>query len=72
MHSILQYLEIIFTPQSLINKYKYCNYWIINFSYVTSCLGTYKADFLTSLAQNTNSGVADRYESTLQPLTSGR
>ena len=36
------------------------------------CLGTYKVDFLTSLAQNTYSGVADRYESTLQPLTSDR
>lgn len=33
-------------------------------------MGTYKADFLTNLAQNTNSGVADRYESTLQPLAS--
>ena len=36
------------------------------------CLGTYKVDYLTSLAQNTYSGVADRYESTLQPLTSDR
>jgi hypothetical protein len=34
-------------------------------------LGTYKADFLASLAQNTSFGVADRYESTL-PLTSDR